>query len=260
MLFKNYLETMFRDIRNGENIDLYFILLLVIVEWILRILQFYYPIVDKINEPLTATILFFISISLLKNRNSAEDLTETIKNNTCNFSDDFDLIDIRDDYQFTVKQFIKNTKSSLKLVLRTAKIIEDLDTDFEEILKQDCNIYIIMCNRNNEKLIEDIALYNDKTETQIKANFDSAEEEIKRLEQQYGNLIHRIIVDFHPPELLYISDNHDYSNGKTLVLPFSYKSSVRKAPSILFKNSDNPQLFEYYSELFDRMWEDNKND
>ncbi|MDJ0600469.1 MAG: hypothetical protein QNJ37_16710 [Crocosphaera sp.] len=268
MIFKNYLEKIFKDtckdIRNGENIDIYFIVALIILQIILRVVQIYFTITDKINEPLTLAILFSLSISLLNSRRTIQDLAEIIKKNTCHFSDDVNIIDIRDDYQSTVKQFLQNTKSksSLKLVLRTGKIIKDLDTEFEKILERGCKIDLIMCNRKNSNLIKEIGLYSEKnsTEIQINANFDLGEEEIKKLERNYSILINKKIVDFHPPELLYISDHDDCENGQTYVLPFSYNSSVREAPSILFKNSDNPKLFEYYSELFDRMWEDNKND
>lgn len=216
---------------------------------------------DNRISALTVAILAFLALSLLKDRFNRKKLEKSLTEIPIrqNLSMRFREID----YKEIVRNLVIESKKSIWMITRTGVIIDEIKFELEEALKKGHEIKIVVCDSKNDDLKKIIIRVCEQDEDTIESFFKRGEKGYEYLHDKYPDLIEKKIIGFTPPQLMYITDtneNNGDSNSTAFIIPFSFKSRVRSAPSLKFKFNEDPKLFEYYFKLINRLWEYQEDD
>jgi hypothetical protein len=263
-------KTKKKPIFNADNWQLVLLIILSSVLVLLSIGSDNLPksVHDKlpnITNTLIGAILSLMSYELLKDRDERILLRQAIdKLSTKN-----PVIEIRE-YEAQASNVVKNARKSVHLVLRTGKILEDIQSDFEYALTKNCKVQMIICQDSLEN-IKMIELDSDHSKKAIEVLFEEGDASYNILCKKYNKnsnncnnddrdiLIQRKILDVPPTHLIYLSDpDEDY--GQAFIIPIFFKTKTRKSPSIQFSKRDNQQLFNAYYGQFKLMWDKSNGD
>lgn len=203
---------------------------------------------------LTVSILASLAFSLLKDRFDRAKLENLIAQIPIsqNLSMRF-----RGDYKEIVRNLIINSRQNIWIVVRTGSIIYETRFELEDALKRGCKVKIVVCESNNIDLKKIIELDSEHDQETIEGMFKNGEKGYQYLSAKYPDLINRKIIGFTPPQLMYITDaivNNDNFNSTAFIIPFSFRSSVRLAPNILFTFNEDPKIFKYYLKQINDIW------
>lgn len=231
------------DVRNGDNIENYIIILLALIIVILDIFNF--ASTDIISE-ITLAVLALIAFGRITDQRRIEEINIKIS-------------------QISQSRFLNKYPESLVEDMRTtpelwifgitlSRTINNHYILFKQKLEQGANIKILLVTPGSPAT--DMAAFRDRRERTQKVYDDAARQNLrdfcKLREQTNGNLEFRTI------NLLlsfgYYAMEPDATNGRIYVEHYAFKSEAGDVPKMLLTQTDG-YVYEAYCAQLHRLWD-----
>lgn len=234
-----YLNRLWKDIKQGENIDLY---LTIIAGIVLAFLNIFGITSSSWLSSLTLAILALLAYAMLGNRHQIDELTQSAE-----------TIFQREWPENNKQNDIKNSKDLLMIGVSLKRTIKDSYTLFEEKLRQGCAIRVLLTYPDGPalRMVASRTYYNVDVGRTRKGVHDTLEKLHYLKQTTSGDLQIRTIN--YPASIGGFFIDTTTSHGILYLEHYTYKVPDEDMPKIVLRRKDG-YWYDYFSQQVEVLW------
>lgn len=246
-MFRKLLNSVLIDIRNGE-IEGYLALIFACIAFIIGIFDSDQALTLAIE--VIAAVLALLSLSIVRNRRTAQDLNKTLQHLQKSISSSGHL-QFRGYLEDEIRHLVKNAKKELSILIPVGNSLRGIYSELKMSLERDCSIRIVM----SDTKVSDLIVLRSPSIPSI----EDAESNLNYINSYLNSLAvndNRIIckkIPYVPSISIYLADS-DENFGKIVIFITPFGASSFEAPSLVFNKSEDPELFAYFKSQFENYW------
>ena len=259
---KNQFKIILQDIKKGNNLDLYATIVIAII---ISVSSYLEGISIKVINATTLAILALIAGSLLTSRRTLSDVNLSTNNlndeikklNSDEFSSNPCKVLLNKEYPDLSNSFeLSKDISILASSLQSTAI--KYYASFEEALQKGTNIRVLVVDPSEDVLkMMCLRTYMLKDTAELKSNVNGHIElmrKLQRIENNNGKLTIKTIPLVVPYGLMILNRHNLSSQIYVKLMP--YRVPPGQYPSFELNNIENHELFTFFNNQFEKMWED----
>lgn len=238
----SFLNRIWRDVKHGENIDLYLTIIIAIIVTVLNILGITPP---STVATITLAVLSLLAISSLGNRYRLERILE----------EGYQSLDsiLLKKFPATLESDIEASKSLWIVGSNLGSTIPTLYSVLENKLKRGDTVRILVIEPNSEaSKLTTARIYRPMGAGQFDNVILSTLQLFNSLRKEDNRKLEVRTINF-PIAVGFFAINPESANGIIYLEHYSYKSATDQIPKVVLRPRDG-YWFDFYKEQLEQMW------
>lgn len=236
-----------------RNIDVYLAFLLGVIAVFIGTFGLSQAVVTDITAGLLATIAF----GMLRDRRNTDKIRKLVERIGSKIPD-FSVISMERNLDQETTWVATKAESEILILLRTGHLLRTHASEISNMVRKNCRLKIILCAESEENIAA-LAYrgYSMRKKDDFLNDLHMTYSFLTNLNQDFSGrgsaLIEIRTIDYMPQVSFFLTDPEE-ADAQAVIWLVGFRDDPRNGPKIRVEKNNNPELFSFFYEDFNRHW------